>query len=234
MKLALPIFFVLTFFGQPFISNAQKKCTFEFEVAPVLSNRVLRLVPNSSNSHLNNFKAQSKFLPGFHFQLGVNFFENKRTRVFIGLRGLMQRTQVSHFHPYAIHIDPNGNVIVSGTYSSKKTNMTYLLFPVSIKQNLISKPDFRMVGEIGIASGFLVSDIPEYSGLSNRVAVFSDLALSFEWKLINGNTFGMKFPMFSYSLLPNCIISNSINQYNYSLGLGVQLGLGKSEPTTYR
>lgn len=232
MKLVLIAIFTINFCLLPFIGSAQKKYTLEFEAAPIVSNRVFIESSSSSNSYVSQYRAQSKIFPGFYLQFGANFRVNKPTRFFVGARALNQQVMVSHLDIYNIYVDPGGNLVVDGFARSVKTDMIYLLFPLSVKQNLISKPDFRLVGEIGISPGFLIGSFSDYIQQGERPALSSELALSFEKKLKNGNLFGVKFPALSYSLLPNSSVSKGANQHNYSLGFGIKFGFGNFIPIT--
>lgn len=225
MKLVLPILLAFNFCAMPFTSSAQLNSSLEIEIAPTFTNRLMTAgSAESSEWQIGEYQAQSKILPGFYAQIGVNFREDKSTRFFVGAKAVYQQITISYYDVYAMYSDPNGNWNVDGFCRSRQSSMTFLLFPISIKQNMISKSRFRLVTELGIAPGFVFGDLSPYGGSSRRAAVFADFSLGFEWKLKNGNCIGFKFPAFSYSLLSNNTIHGDIRQHNYSLGLGLKFG----------
>lgn len=212
----------------PLAGSAQKQHSFEFELAPIFSNRMMTGSENSSQWHLDGYKSQSEILPGFYLQFGVNFRDQKLMRFYTGLRLLNQQVMVSFFGVYNSYQDPWGNWILDGNPKSEWADMLYLSVPMALKQSLINHDSFRLVSEIGMAPGLLISAFSAYLEDERHTALSAEFGLSFEWKLKNGYMLGFKFPALSYSILSNNRIYDDIKQYNYSLGFGLKFGFGNS------
>lgn len=231
MKLVLRSLILVCFYFASLFGNAQSNHSFEFEVAPILSNRIITGSTNSSQYQIDKYKSQSKIISGFYLQFGANFREQKRTRLYTGLRLLNQQVMVSYFSIYNQIQDPDGNWSLSGLPLSERTDMLYLSIPLALKHSLINMDSFRMVGELGLAPGVFIGAFPTQRD-AKRISLSTEFALSFEWKLESGNTIGFKFPSINYSVLPNTITHGDIKQNNYSLGLGLKFGLAQINNAT--
>lgn len=185
------------------------------------------------------YSDQSKILPGFYVQLGANFREDKRTIFYAGLRVMDQKVMTSYTSIYNVTVNPNGELDPDGFVVSNKTHMPYLSFPLLLKKNIITRPNFKFVFATGLAPGLLLSGLSTYS---NHFGPFLSLnyegGFVFEKKLNNGQSLGLKFPMFSYSILKSHYSYSEngyiIKQYNYSLGLGFMITLGDKIPISER
>lgn len=229
MKRILRIALVTLYFTISFNAESQKHYSFEFEVAPLLSNRFFtQQTSGYAYGQIDKHRSQSKFMPGFHFQAGINLREDKRTRFFAGIKLLNQNVLLGQYSFYNTYVDGNGELVLDGSASSTPTDMIYLTFPLMIKQTWISKSDFRMVSEIGVAPGFFLHKYPSFGPHDVTRSLFGEFALSYEWKLEKGNMIGIKFPAFTYSFLPNKVMYKNIKQYNYSVSLGLKFGIAKS------
>lgn len=220
---ALSIFFCCLII--PLAGSSQKQHSFEFEIAPIFSNRIMTGSENSSEWQLDQYKSQSEILPGFYLQFGANFRNQERTRFYTGLRLLNQQVMASYYSVYNQYQDPNGNWILDGFPRSERTDMVYLSTPLSLKHSLINEDGFRLVSEIGLSPGILIGAFSTHQGADRRIGLSTELALSFEWILKNGTMLGFKFPALTCSMLSNNTIYEEIKQYNYSVGLGVKLTL---------
>jgi hypothetical protein len=200
----------------PLFGNAQSNHSFEFELAPILSDRIFRVEDDYDEWELNIYKSKSEILPGFYLQFGANFREDKRTRLYAGLRALNQQVMVSYYDIY------------SSFPRSERTDLLYFSLQLGVKQSLIATDNFRLVSEIGIAPGILIDAFPNFSKDLKFTTLSAECAFSFEWNLNSGNRIGFKLPTLSYSLLPNNEIYGDINQHNYSMGLGLKYLFSKT------
>jgi hypothetical protein len=162
-------------------------------------------------------------LSGFYMQIGVNFRTDKKTRLFAGLRGFDQHVIMTYNYSGNSYYDQYGQLQFESFAIHSRVHLIYLLFPFTIKQRLIFKPDYRIDTELGLVPGYLMKQYPGNIESKNRVAIMLEFGINFEKKLKNGNWLGIKFPMLSYSLMPTNIIRDDLKQYNYSIGIGFKL-----------
>lgn len=231
MKLAPHSLTLIFFCFASHFVNAQLNRSLEFEIAPIFSDRIFTGADASDNWELNIYEAHSEIIPGFYVQFGANFREDKRTRLYTGLRAINQQVMVSYYNIYSSNQDPNGNWSSVGIPRSQRSDLLYLSLQLGVKQSLIANDNFRMVGEIGIAPGILVAAFSEISGNIKRTSLSAECGFSFEWTLKSGNKLGFKLPSISYSVLPNTLIHGGIKQHNYSVGLGLKYVFSKTGST---
>jgi hypothetical protein len=146
--IALPLFCF------PFYSISQKNHAWELEGGVLASNRILSPINLSPDDYYFKIAAaRSEILPGGYFQTGINLRADKRLRPFIGVRVMNQQVQLIETSE-----SPNapGDSSPSSTYfGTFKADMVYLYFPVTVKYDLVQKPNFRLTTELGFLPGIL-------------------------------------------------------------------------------
>jgi hypothetical protein len=233
MKLHLRLAFAILCLGNSFSADSQKNYSFEFEAAPLFTNRAFR-GPYPSYVSIETLKSKSRFTSGFYLQFGINFRESKGTRFFAGIQLLRQNMSIGKitgylFFPSDLHVTAEGDLVGYMVPGSDYSQTTSLTLPLLMKQTWLTKQNFRLISETGIAPVFLLAANPdEHNLLKQRIYLSTEFALSLEWTSKKGNTLGVKFPALSYNIVPITLI-RTLRQHNYNLSMGIKFGFGQSK-----
>jgi hypothetical protein len=224
----------LAFFCVQQNGYSQKNRSWELEGSVIVSNRIISVsgVDNFGTNSYNKEKANahSKILPGGYLQAGINFRHDKRLRLFTGLRLMNQQVIL-----LSTSQSPNASSDISPSslsVGSLRTDMVYVNIPVSLKYDLVQKPNFRLTTELGLLPGMLVLKSASKKMDGSFLNLSSEISLVFEKKLKKGNSIAFRFPCFNYALTPNFTVGQlgkRMSQNNYSLGLGIKFVFPRSK-----